>query len=170
MDRDDQIRQAAFAHCKAFAHRFSGVVPWSVIEAGFHIEGEHVYLAGKAREIHRPRQMQRGVLSIKTSRPRKGRTARYDDSLGDDGYFSYAFQGDDPGSEVGDAGRALDFSFLSCLCGSEDRELTPGIRHKFLSCLCGSEVQKNPAMSKIYKVFLQTRRYLACISSKCKIL
>ena len=98
MDRDDQIRQAAFAHCKALAHRFSGVVPWSAIEAGFHIEGEHVYLAGKARGIHRPRQMQRGVLSIKTSRPRQGRTARYDDSLGDDGYFSYAFQGDDPGN------------------------------------------------------------------------
>ena len=40
--------------------------------------------------------MKRGVLSIKTTKPRKGRTARYDDALVGDGYFSYAFQGDDP--------------------------------------------------------------------------
>ena len=42
--------------------------------------------------------MQRGVISIKTIKPRKGRTARYDDALGDDGGFMYAFQGDDPHS------------------------------------------------------------------------
>ncbi len=42
--------------------------------------------------------MKRGVLSIKTTKPRKGRIARYDDALGNDGYFSYAFQGDDPGN------------------------------------------------------------------------
>jgi putative restriction endonuclease len=37
--------------------------------------------------------MRRGVLSIKTTRPREGRAARYDDQVGSDGYFTYAFQG-----------------------------------------------------------------------------
>jgi putative restriction endonuclease len=36
------------------------------------------------------------VLSIKTTKPKAGRSARYDDAISDDGYFSYAFQGDDP--------------------------------------------------------------------------
>ena len=69
-----------------------------MIEEGFQLDGERLYLAGKARGIHRPRQMQRSVLSIKTTRPRKGRVARYDDSIGSDGYFLYAFQGNDPSS------------------------------------------------------------------------
>ncbi|MFE8033569.1 HNH endonuclease [Thiohalocapsa marina] len=42
--------------------------------------------------------MQRGILSIKTTKPKLGRTARYDDALSDDGFFSYAFQGTDPGN------------------------------------------------------------------------
>lgn len=98
LDRDHALRLAAFAHCEALSRIFAGVVPWSAIEAGFHIDGEQIYLANKACGIHRPRQMRRGALSIKTTRPRRGRTARYDDSLRDDGYFSYAFQGNDPGN------------------------------------------------------------------------
>ena len=42
--------------------------------------------------------MRRGVLSIKTTKPKQGRTARYDDVVGSDGYFRYAFQGNDPGN------------------------------------------------------------------------
>nr|WP_242467563.1 HNH endonuclease [Thiocapsa imhoffii] len=42
--------------------------------------------------------MRRGVLSIKTTKPKRGRTARYDDALGDDGDFIDAFQDDDPNS------------------------------------------------------------------------
>ena len=95
-DLDRAIRQAAFAHCAKLSRAHGGAVPWRAIEAGFDFEGKQVYLAGKARGIHRPRQMQRGVLSIKTTQPRKGRVARYDDSISDDGYFSYAFQGEDP--------------------------------------------------------------------------
>lgn len=60
--------------------------------------GERIFLGSRARGIHRPTQMRRGVLSIKTVTPRQGRQARYDDVVGDDGYFSYAFQGSDPNS------------------------------------------------------------------------
>ena len=94
--RDQQIRLAAFQHCAQLRKAHAGAVPWSAIQTGFQCEGALVYLAGRARGIHRPRQMQRGILSIKTTRPRQGRTARYDDALGDDGDFSYAFQGTDP--------------------------------------------------------------------------
>ncbi len=95
-DRDQEIRLAAFARCAQLMHDHGGAVTWDAVQEGFEFNGERVYLAGKARGIHRPRQMKRGVLSIKTTKPRKGRTARYDDSLVGDGYFSYAFQGDEP--------------------------------------------------------------------------
>ncbi len=95
-DRDQEIRLAAFARCAQLMHDHGGAVAWDAVQEGFEFNGERVYLAGKARGIHRPRQMKRGVLSIKTTKPRKGRTARYDDALVGDGYFSYAFQGDDP--------------------------------------------------------------------------
>jgi putative restriction endonuclease len=41
--------------------------------------------------------MTRGVLSIKTTIPRFGRTRRYDDIASDKGFFEYRFMGDDPG-------------------------------------------------------------------------
>jgi len=78
-DHDHALRLAAFAHCEDLMRAYAGMVPWSAIQQGFAVAGERVYLANKARGIHRPRQMQRGALSIKTTRPRRGRTARYDD-------------------------------------------------------------------------------------------
>ena len=42
--------------------------------------------------------MQRGVLSIKNTMPRRGRQRRYDDIASDDGFFEYRFMGDDPRS------------------------------------------------------------------------
>lgn len=93
---DHEIRLAAFARCTRLMHDHGGAVPWYAIQEGFEFCSERVYLAGKARGIHRPRQMKRGVLSIKTTKPRKGRVARYDDALVGDGYFSYALQGNDP--------------------------------------------------------------------------
>ena len=97
-DRDTEIRLSAFARCGQLLRAHGGAVPWEAIRAGFEHAGEHLVLANKARGIHRPVQMRRSVLSIKTIKPRKGRTARYDDALGDDGDFIYAFQGDDPHS------------------------------------------------------------------------
>jgi putative restriction endonuclease len=95
-DPDDAIRQRAFAFCARLLRQYGGAVPWGAIQLGFEFAGKRVYLGNKARGIHRPTQIRRGVLSIKTTKPRQGRTARYDDVVGSDGYFSYAFQGRDP--------------------------------------------------------------------------
>lgn len=92
---DNAIRQAAFAHCGRLLAHHGGAVPWAVIQRGFELNGERIFLGSTPRGIHRPVQMRRGVLSIKTTKPRHGRVARYDDALRDDGYFSYAFQGED---------------------------------------------------------------------------
>ncbi len=73
-----------------------GAVTWQAIQRGFEFDGKKVYLGSTPRGIHSPTQLKRGVLSIKTTKPKQGRTARYDDVLGNDGYFSYAFQGTDP--------------------------------------------------------------------------
>ena len=77
---------------------YSGAVPWAAIQEGFEFEAEKVCLGSRPRGIHKPSQMSRGVLSIKTNLPRVGRSTRYDDALSSDGYFSYAFQGTDPTS------------------------------------------------------------------------
>jgi putative restriction endonuclease len=97
-NRDAEIRLAAFARCRRLLDQHGGAVPWGAIQIGFSFEGETLVLAGKARGIHRPGRMRRGVPSIKTIKPRRGRTARYDDALSDDGDFIYAFQGEDPNS------------------------------------------------------------------------
>jgi putative restriction endonuclease len=97
-NRDAEIRLAAFARCRRLLDQHGGAVPWGAIQDGFRIEGEHIHLGSTPRGIHRPAQMRRGVLSIKTTKPKRGRTARYDDALGDDGDFIYAFQGEDPNS------------------------------------------------------------------------
>ncbi|MFB1487689.1 MULTISPECIES: HNH endonuclease [unclassified Thiocapsa] len=96
INRDAEIRTAAFARCRRLLDQHGGAVPWGAIQEGFHVQGEHIHLGSTPRGIHRPAQMRRGVLSIKTTKPKRGRTARYDDALGDDGDFIYAFQGEDP--------------------------------------------------------------------------
>ncbi|MBK1633846.1 hypothetical protein CKO31_24565 [Thiohalocapsa halophila] len=97
-NHDDTSRAAAFAHCRRLLRDFGGAVPWTAIQPGFELNGERIHLGSTPRGIHRPQQMHRGVLGIKTTKPKAGRTARYDDAISDDGYFSYAFQGSDPGS------------------------------------------------------------------------
>ena len=96
MARDDEIRSAAFSHCTRLMREHGGAVPWPAIQKGFEFQGERIFLGSTPRGIHRPTQMQRGILSIKTTKPKQGRQARYDDALRSDGYFTYAFQGTDP--------------------------------------------------------------------------
>ena len=95
MGEDAQIRSAAFAWVRELETRFGDAIPWSAIEDGFNLLGTQIHLSGRARGIFRPRQMQRGVLSIKTTMPRQGRQRRYDDIASDDGFFEYRFMGDD---------------------------------------------------------------------------
>lgn len=96
MDRDAEIRSVAFQKLAALSSKYAGAIPWAEIAGGFLYEGEQVFFSGKARGIFRPKQMRRGVLSIKTTVPRQGRQRRYDDLASDEGFFLYRFQGEDP--------------------------------------------------------------------------
>lgn len=74
----------------------------------FLIQGEEIYLTNRARGIFKPRQMRRGVLSVKTTLPRVGRQRRYRIEHPDDGSFLYAFQG---GSEASPDNQRLKEAF-----------------------------------------------------------
>jgi putative restriction endonuclease len=93
---DDVIRAAAFARCRALMTKWGGVIPWSEINAPIRTASGDVWITNKAKGIFKPRQMSRGVLSIKTTIPREGRTRRYDDIASDDGFFEYRFEGTNP--------------------------------------------------------------------------
>lgn len=94
---DEAIRLAAFAELRRRLQRFGSPLQWEDIRAPFQLEGESIQLANRARGIFKPRQMGRGILSVKTTVPRQGRRRRYvDDRRGES--FSYAFQGTDPWS------------------------------------------------------------------------
>jgi len=96
-DPDLAIRLAAFEHLRKLVAVHGPVAPWDAIATGFTYMGHQVALANRARGIHRPRQMVAGALSMKTTVPREGRTARYDDQIASEaGHFVYKFQGDDP--------------------------------------------------------------------------
>ena len=53
-------------------------------------------MANKARGIFKPKQMSRGVLSIKTTSPRAGRTNIYQDAEVTDDSYRYSLQQGDP--------------------------------------------------------------------------
>jgi hypothetical protein len=95
-DPDWPIRQAAFQRLAELTRLYGAVLPWEVVTQGFSFRGELIYFATRAQGIFRPRQMRGGALSIKTTIPRQGRTARYDDIASEDGAFFYRFKGDDP--------------------------------------------------------------------------
>src|SRR5579862_5505509 len=98
MAADHELRLAAFQRVRELEARFGDAIPWSAIDEGFAFHGERIHLSGKARGIFRPRQMSRGVLTIKTTVPREGRQRRYDDIASDEGFFDYRFMGENPQS------------------------------------------------------------------------
>lgn len=71
-------------------------LPWSEIIRTFRIGDEEIYLTNRARGIFKPKQMKRGVLSVKSTLPRMGRDRRYIDDIRDDSLF-YSLQGDHAG-------------------------------------------------------------------------
>jgi putative restriction endonuclease len=94
-DVESALRATAITHVVALAQR-KGVLAWDDIAAGFEFRGEIVRLATRARGIFKPKQLRSGALSIKTTLPRKGRIARYDDQIGSNQpWFEYRYQGDD---------------------------------------------------------------------------
>lgn len=92
---DVQIRLSAFAELNRRVQIHGTTLPWEEIIRTFKIGEEEIYIANRARGIFKPRQMQRGILSVKSTLPRVGRMQRYiDDRRGES--LSYSFQGDDP--------------------------------------------------------------------------
>lgn len=94
---DIQIRNAAFLELKKRVDIHGQPLPWSEIVRTFRIGDEEVYIANRARGIFRPRQMKKGVLSVKSTLPRAGRFRRYVDDRRDEALF-YSLQGSDPTS------------------------------------------------------------------------
>lgn len=93
---DTEIRLAAFNRVALLCKVYGDDIPWSAIAEGFVLSDERILLANKAVGIFRPKHMQRGVLSIKTTKPRAGRVNIYDDQEDKDGDFIYSLQGSDP--------------------------------------------------------------------------
>jgi len=94
--KDNQILSSAFNKVKNIEYLYGDDIPWSAIEKGFQFDDEKIFLANKARGIFKPKQMSRGVLSIKTTIPRQGRVNIYSDEESNNGYFIYSLQTGDP--------------------------------------------------------------------------
>jgi putative restriction endonuclease len=92
---DLRIRSAAFAEINRRVQICGSSLPWEEIIRTFRIGEEEIFITNRARGIFKPKQMQRGILSVKSTSPRTGRTRRYvDDRLGET--LFYSLQGDDP--------------------------------------------------------------------------
>lgn len=65
----DDLRQSAFARLRLLEQVYGNDIPWSAIAHGFECNGEKVLFASKPVGIFKPKQMTRGALSIRTSRP-----------------------------------------------------------------------------------------------------
>lgn len=96
MGNSQSIIQLAFKQTQRLELMYGDDIPWSAIEKGFKYGNEKIFLANKARGIFKPKQMSRGVLSIKTTIPREGRINIYSDEEGENGYFRYSLQQGDP--------------------------------------------------------------------------
>lgn len=104
MSADQLLRAAAIAHVEARRQRArGGALSWADIAEGFFFQGRRLHLANKPRGIFWPAELTVGALSIKTTIPRRGREARYDDQIASEApYFEYRHQGEDPGSRDND--------------------------------------------------------------------
>lgn len=99
VDPDAAIRLAAFRRLRDLVARHGAVLPWRRIAEGFTYAGRSFHFANRARGIFRPVGMKGAALSIKTTVPRRGRRARYDDEVASDAaFFGYRYQGTDPAS------------------------------------------------------------------------
>ncbi len=85
------ITQRVLKHIQQLEWIYGDSIPWSAIEVGLEYDNEKIHIANKARGIFKPKQMSRGLVSIKTTIPRKGRINIYNDKE-DNGFFRYSLQ------------------------------------------------------------------------------
>ena len=167
MGHDAQLRSAAFQRVRELEARFGDSIPWTAIDEGFLLNGERIHLVTRPKGIFWPRQMHRGVLSIRTTAPRRGRERRYDDIASDDGFFEYRFRGED--AQHGD-NRALRESwedqtpliYFHAVVPTVYQAIWPafitaGTRSSFLCVSC-------PASASVAKSFYRLRLIPAVIS------
>ena len=99
LELDARLRARALTHVEALANRHGSVLPAAELEAGLTLDdGSTMHLLTRARGIFAPAgDLLVGALSVKTTLPRAGRRAWYDDGEApDSGVFEYRYQGDDP--------------------------------------------------------------------------
>lgn len=95
LERDSQVRLAAFRYLTAQRAAFGNDLPWAVLHAGFAFEGTPVPLLGP-QGIFIPAILHQPVpLSITTAPPRTGKPRPYDDVVGPDGLLRYRYRGED---------------------------------------------------------------------------
>ncbi len=94
--REFAVREAMFAYLDSLvAQSADGGLTWEQT-AQFPCAGETIVLRQtRGRGIHKPRQLD-AALSITTAFTGFGREPRYRDSIGEDGYPRYKYEGDDP--------------------------------------------------------------------------
>lgn len=98
MSQDIALINAAFDALKTLELLYGDEIPASALRKGFEFQGEEIRLENQVVGIFKPRQMERGVLSIKTTKPRDGSSSvfGYSDTRRDDGYYYYSLQRGDP--------------------------------------------------------------------------
>lgn len=87
-----QIISAAFERLSWLERLYEDDILWGAIEHGFDLQDERILLGTRAEGIFKPRQMQQGLISIKTTKPRPGRDNIYDDQETSEGFFRYALK------------------------------------------------------------------------------
>ena len=93
-DADDRFRAAAFAYLDSLCGRSGGLVTRPELE-GFEYDGQRIALVERQRGIRKAAQFD-AALSILTTYVEKPELRPYDDSVGEDGYPRYKWQGTDP--------------------------------------------------------------------------
>ena len=102
------LRSAAFSELARLVEVHGRVLGWEHLKAGFSHDGSKHHFASQALGIFNPKAMRIGALSIKSTVPRPGRIAAYDDFARGDDSFTYKLQGKDPDNH---ANRSLHETF-----------------------------------------------------------
>lgn len=95
VDLDTRVRTAAFAFLTEQVALHGATLPWRLLSAGFHLDGQRVPLVGQ-QGIFKPAILPQVPLSIRTAPLVEGRTQAYADELRPDGLLVYRYRGTDP--------------------------------------------------------------------------
>src|SRR5438309_12018431 len=94
LDRDEQIRLAAFAYLDQQRARHGDTLPHAVLQAGFDFEGARIRLVGP-QGIFKPATLE-VPLTIKTVPEVPGQPRPYEDEWIDEDLLRYRYRGTDP--------------------------------------------------------------------------